>query len=277
MKFAVIGDIHGHWSPFDSRWFAESDYDAVLVVGDLGLRWGPTLAMARTLAEIDARVVVFPGNHDGPNPVQLLGEVSGTPRMGTLFTAAFGRRMDAWRSALEGAEVAAYSAHTFGDLTLIAGRPHSMGGPNLSFADHLGATHGVHSLADSTDRLRALIDEASTDTVAFLAHNGPTGLGATRTDIWGCDFKKSEGDWGDPDLEEAVRYAKTRHRVPFVVAGHMHRRVKGGDTRAAFVERDGTVYVNAAEVPRIRQGRHHHVSVRVDGEVAQAEDVWVTP
>ncbi len=29
----------------------------------------------------------------------------------------------------------------------------------------------------------------SSDTLIFLAHNGPTGLGGQKDDIWGCDFR----------------------------------------------------------------------------------------
>jgi hypothetical protein len=40
--------------------------------------------------------------------------------------------------------------------------------------------------------------------------------------------------------------------------------------------RDGdTLYVNAAEVPRVRGGRRHHVRVVVREGSAEAEDVWV--
>ena len=42
-------------------------------------------------------------------------------------------------------------------------------------------------------------------------------------------------------------------RVLGAVAGHMHRRTKKGKARPLKVERDGMVFVNAAEVPRHRE------------------------
>jgi len=71
-------------------------------------------------------------------------------------------------------------------------------------------------------------------------------------------------------------------KVVAVVAGHMHRRLKGRGRRCAFVERDGTVYVNAAEVPRIvrdRQAgsaRRHHVELCIESGICEARDVWIS-
>jgi hypothetical protein len=63
------------------------------------------------------------------------------------------------------------------------------------------------------------------------------------------------------------------------VAGHMHRRTKSGKRRPAQVQKDGVLYVNAAEVPRHRQiaggKKRHHVRLRITEEGARAQDVWV--
>jgi uncharacterized protein (TIGR04168 family) len=274
IRLAVVGDIHGAWTDADARYFEGSDYDRVLVVGDLaGFRWKDTLAIAQALGRMDHPAIVVPGNHDATHAVQLVSEAVGVPRVGDWFTQTLTRRYAALRDALGSHPLGAYSTHEVGDVTIVAGRPHSMGGPSLAFARHLAAGWSVDSLEASAARLRALVDEVRTERVIFLAHNGPTGLGATRSDIWGCDFKREEGDWGDPDLAEAVAYAVAQgRRVLAVCAGHMHRRIRGGGRRTAVVVRDGITYVNAAEVGRIRDGRHHHVRLVVDGDDVTVED-----
>ena len=63
------------------------------------------------------------------------------------------------------------------------------------------------------------------------------------------------------------------------VAGHMHRKTKSGKLRPGQIEKDGVLYVNAAEVPRHRhidgRKRRHHVKLTVTETTANAEDVWV--
>ncbi len=281
VKLAIVGDIHGAWTSSDARWFEGAGYDRVVVVGDLaGLRWSRTLAVAAALGEMSAPALVIPGNHDATHPAQLLAEVIGAPSLGDPLAAVQRRRLDALRAALGDHSLCAYSTHRVGDLTLIAGRPHSMGGPTLSFPAHLAAVWGVSSLRDSADRLCALVDDAPTDRLVFVGHNGPAGLGATRDAIWGCDFRKAQGDWGDPDLEEAIAHARrVGKQVLAVCAGHMHRRLKGRGRRTWRVVKDGTVYLNAAEVPRIcrKRGTHHHVALTIDGDRVIAEDQHVEP
>ena len=85
-----------------------------------------------------------------------------------------------------------------------------------------------------------------------LSHNGPAGLGDRADSIWGCDFREEEGDWGDPDLTQAIDHARAQgKRVLAVIGGHMHLRTKQGVERPWRTERDGTLYLNAARVPRI--------------------------
>lgn len=277
-RFAVIGDIHTRWTDDDVRMIDEAAYDGVLVVGDLaGLRFGPTAAIARSLATLQTRTLLVPGNHDASHAIQLLAEAIQRPSLGRPFASTQARNLETLREAFRPHELAAWSSHRFGDVTVIAGRPHSMGGPTLSFADHLQTTWEVDSLEASTERLVALVDAAETDRLVFVAHNGPAGLGTSRSDIWGCDFRASEGDWGDPDLTEAIAHAVgTGRQVLAVCAGHMHRRLRGGGQRVWKVERGGTLYVNAAEVPRIdRDGRHHHVRLTLEDDRVLAEDVWL--
>jgi uncharacterized protein (TIGR04168 family) len=110
-----------------------------------------------------------------------------------------------------------------------------------------------------------------------LAHNGPAGLGVSRRDIFGCDFRREEGDHGDPDLGEALARARARGApIAAVVAGHMHHALRGGGTRRWLASIDGVCVVNAARVPRARRdGTRHHVCLTLDGTRAEATEVWL--
>lgn len=276
----MIGDVHGHLDDEDVAQLDAAGYDRVLFVGDLaGLRLESTLAVARTIARLETPVLLVPGNHDAPNAVQLLAEILDAPRLARLADVDTEGRVEALDRALGDATLCGWSRHALADdLDCIAGRPHSMGGPSLSFAPYLARAFGVSSLEDSSRRLRELVDASEAPNLLFFAHNGPSGLGDARDSIWGKDFDKLGGDFGDPDLADAVAYARSRgRRVVGVVAGHMHRRTRGGRRRESVVERDGTLYVNAAEVPRVwsegGRPRRHHVRLTWDAGVLRAEEV----
>jgi len=281
VKLAIVGDIHGHWGDEDVRWFNASDRDALLFTGDLaGFRHADTLRIARSIGGLEKPAFLVPGNHDTAPLVAFLAELSGNDLLRRLSTRQ-GRRHEELRDALGPVVVGGFTKHALGDVDLIVGRPHPMGGSEFSFRRHLEAVYGVSDLEQSAARLAALVDGAR-ERVIFLAHNGPTGLGEHRTDIFGRDFGGREGDWGDADLRAAVDRAVASGRaVLAVVAGHMHHRIQGGGKRAWQVERDGVLYVNAARVPRVfaaggtRRSRkmRHHVLLTIDGGRAQAEEV----
>ena len=280
LRLAFVGDVHGFLDEEDIRRLDAGGYDLVVFVGDLaGLRLASTLRVARLIAALQTPTLVVPGNHDAPNAIQLLGEMLQNRRLIRLADRNTEGRADAIARALGPAQLAGYSVHDVGgDLQIVAGRPHSMGGDELSFAPFLARRWGVHTLADSTARLRALVDDTTAPNLIFVGHNGPTGLGDRRDDIWGCDFRAEEGDFGDPDLAEAIDHAQSLgRRVLAVVGGHMHLRLRGGGVRTARVERDGTVYLNAARVPRIWDdgGRtvRHHLALTWDGGSVSAEEV----
>jgi hypothetical protein len=77
-----------------------------------------------------------------------------------------------------------------------------------------------------------------------------------------------------------VRYANGNGRkVLATVAGHMHRKTKSGRRRPAQIDKDGVLYVNAAEVPRHRKmsgaKKRHHVKLTLTAGTATAEDLWI--
>lgn len=295
VELAIVGDVHLAFGAADVRTLDAHGYDAILFVGDLsGYGEAGGLEVARVIATLRTPAFVIPGNHDAVHVSQLGAEVLESDRMVDALervpaVRSQEQRVEALARALRGeagrgAILGGYSRHRLeprdaAPIDLVIGRPHSMGGPRLAFRPYLGRAFGVHDLAASTDRLDTLLRECTAERVIVLAHNGPLGLGARKTDMFGCDFRASEGDFGDPDLREALDRARARgQQIAAVVAGHMHHRVRGGGRRPMQRELDGTLIVNAARVPRVitRQGREqrHHVrlTLEADGRV-HAEEV----
>jgi len=280
MKLAVIGDVHHAFNEVDTAYFNASDHEALLFTGDIynySLQRG--LRAAAELAELDKPALLIPGNHDAIHPAQLAAEITRRTSLIRLASMGHGRRVQDLREAVGGVQVGGYSVHRLKEgLDVITARPHSMGGSSMSFAPHLADAYGVVTLDDSVEKLKRCVDESDAGNVLFLGHNGPTGLGEKRNDLWGCDFRREEGDFGDLDLRMAIDYALVRgKRVLAVIAGHMHHRIRGGGRRNWCERRDGVLYVNAARVPRIFEERggvfHHHVDLIIENDKAEAVEV----
>ena len=88
-------------------------------------------------------------------------------------------------------------------------------------------------------------------------------------------------------VARAIAATKARgKRVPLVVFGHMHRTLQGEATRrTSLVERDGTLYLNVAEVPRWRGSgatREQHLTLvkfassDAESGIEEVRDVWVS-
>lgn len=279
IRFAVIGDVHTHFDATDVRQLDAAGYDLVLFVGDLAGYLDPGHEVARQIATLRTPALVLPGNHDGVSLPHLAAEIFDWRPARRVLELDQGRRCAALADALGPVPLVGYSLHDVEvggvAVTLIAARPHSFGGPRLAFGRHLRRWYGVDSLEGSAERLKRLVETARHDDLVFLAHNGPTGLGARRDSIWGCDFRAEEGDFGDPDLREAVAHARALgRRVRAVVAGHMHHALKGGGQRIWRVVRDDTLYVNAARVPRMDGERRHHVAVTLGDSQTEAEQIF---
>jgi uncharacterized protein (TIGR04168 family) len=282
----VIGDVHLHWDDKDVGFFNGAGYDLLLFVGDLaGYTQVRGLRVARSLRKLRVPAMCIPGNHDGLHAFQLGSEIfPRAHRFRNAFTRGQDRRCRSLDRALGEVELVAYSRHRLAlgavPLNIVVGRPHSIGGRRLACIRHLAAAYGIDSMEASIARLKSLIDACDDAPILFLAHNGPSGLGDRADSIWGCDFRRKEEDWGDRDLEEALRYANGNgNKVLATVAGHMHRKTKSGKQRPAQMEKDGVLYVNAAEVPRHRKVNgtktRHHVKLTVTPDSATAEDLWV--
>ena len=188
------------------------------------------------------------------------------------------QQLDALGSSYVGYSKLEVPHHGF---TVVGGRPYSWGGPRWRHRRFYRQRCGVASFDESAAKIGANIDAAAADTVIFLGHSGPQGLGDRTYDICGRDWKASGGDYGDPDLAQAIAYAKAQgRRVPLVTFGHMHHALKDDSTRLRtrlVIDPQGTVYLNAAQVPRVRGDAHSFTLVTLQaGQVQQVRLVWTT-
>jgi uncharacterized protein (TIGR04168 family) len=282
-SIALVGDLHSAWEPEDIGYFNRSEYEIALFTGDLGRsRSQDGRRIARSLSHLRQQVLVMPGNNDVEEFPHIKAELTYRRARAALLLDAEG---EAEATPDHGtARLCGYSLHPLQlngfELTLLAARPFSMGGPELAFPQALERSFGVRSMAESIERLRGLIDRAATRELVVLAHNGPTGLGGEPTDLWGRDFDPDAGDWGDPDLRAALDYARERgKRVLAVLAGHMHwgLRERPGVVRSWQLQREGCLYVNAARVPRVfaegSASMRQHVRLQLTAAGASAEEV----
>jgi uncharacterized protein (TIGR04168 family) len=285
VRMAIIGDVHRHYSDFDTSYFNASDYDLLLFVGDLS-NWWPREAVqiAGMLSALTIPSLFIPGNHDTINVFQLFAEIKHLGKAINLVSLGQDRRFAQLREQIYPVRVCGYSVHPIQkdgqQFDVIAARPFSMGGRNLGSHRYLRHTHNVDSLDDSARLLKKCVDESPSEQVIFLAHNGPTGLGARRSDIWGRDFTKSGGDFGDVDLRVAIDYAiKQGKHIIAVIAGHMHRRTIEDENRRWHVINDDIHYINSAYVPRIFRSKdatvHHHICLELEGTDVTVADVFI--
>lgn len=263
----VVGDVHKHWRDADREFVERTAPDLAVFVGDLG---DEDVAMAEAIAAVKRPKVVLLGNHDAwqsfsrKRPTQRLRGV-----IAALADDLLGYGIREWYEA---------------GCSVIGARPFSWGGKSLRSPEIYRELFGIGSVEQSADRLVELARRCQHRDLMIVAHNGPKGLSSDPTDIWGKDFGQPGGDWGDEDLRLAIaRIEDEGMRVRTVVAGHMHDRLSypRGATRTRFVRRNGTLYVNAAVVPRLRvlaDGTEvgHFVRLHVaGGEVSDIAEIWV--
>lgn len=283
VKIGIVGDLHGAFDAEDARFFNRSDYDLLLLTGDLGSGTAQNgLSVAREVARLNKPTLVVAGNNDAPFAGEIAAELKYQARLAALMRVSRGGSESESAVALCGYDLRTFTIRDY-SFSVLVGRPYSRGGIDLFYVEGLKERYGVSSLEDSKARLFELIRAAPTKDILWLAHNGPTGLGSRGTDIWGADFRRDEGDWGDADLEAAIALSREEKRVLAVVAGHMHRappRPRDERPRVSTLVRDNTLYVNAAVVPRIFGGKsgatRHHVELELRGEEPPSvRDVWV--
>ncbi|TGK05474.1 hypothetical protein EHQ53_17750 [Leptospira langatensis] len=273
LKIALVGDIHGFWNSSDTRYFSESDYDALIFTGDLGrIPARSSLPVARRISKVQKLGFLIPGNNDGPSILARLFEMfGGSSYENRVSLFLLERRMRFLEKYLAPIRTLGYSIQEeIPGVSLLGARPLAMGS-GLSFFPYIQKRFGISTLQGSERLLLSLsekIDLGVRDLIV-VAHNGPSGLGVRAKDIWGCDFRKEAGDFGDEDLGNFVSVSSSLNRKPkVVIAGHMHHSSRSGKIHSRIwkVRKDGILFVNAARVPRIFQDQngntwHHHVEL----------------
>lgn len=246
LRVAIIGDIHGQWSELDHRILSQLDLDLVLFVGDLG---NEDVAIARQIAALDLPKAVILGNHDAWYSASPWG-VSNCP-----YDRTQEDRVQLQLDALGICHVG-YGKLDFPALnvSVVGSRPFSWGGREWRNGNFHRQRFGVSSFAESTAKIVAAAHSATCDRLMVISHNGPTGLGEAPEDICGKDWETLGGDYGDPDLAEALAQLQAAGKsIPLVAFGHMHHslRHRKDRLRQAFVQVDRTLYLNAARCPRV--------------------------
>jgi uncharacterized protein (TIGR04168 family) len=276
VKIAVVGDVHDRWEIEDALALKHLDIDLVLFVGDFG---DEAVEIVRSIAALEIPKAVILGNHDA------------------WYTAsAWGRSKSPYDRKLEdrvqqqldllGETHIGYGNLNFPqfNLSVVGSRPFSWGGTDWKNKGFLRDRFGINNFEESTARIVAAAAETTCDNLIFIGHNGPTGLGDRPEDTCGKDWGELGGDHGDPDFAEAIEKVRDRHKsIPLVTFGHMHHRLRHTKSRLRTIvniDRDQTLYLNAACVPRIielegeRQRSFSLVTLKND-QVSQISLIWL--
>ncbi len=274
---AIAGDIHDRWETADEVALQLLGVDLVLFVGDFG---NESVQVVREIAAVKLPKAAVFGNHDAWYSASDWGKQK----------CPYDRQKEDWVQdqidLLKETHVG-YSKLDFPELklTVVGSRPFSWGGEVWKNAEFYKERFGVTSFADSTAKIVAAAEQAAYETVIFLGHNGPVGLGSNADDPCGKDWQPLGGDYGDPDLTDAIaQVRKMGKTIPLVTFGHMHhdlRYTKQHLRKTFLVSPEGTMYLNAARVPRIigtPQGnslRNFSLVHLRSGVVTQASLVWI--
>ena len=276
ITIAVVGDVHDQWEEIDNYVLERLKIDLVLFVGDFG---NESVPVVRTITKLSIPKAVIMGNHDA------------------WYTAsAWGRKQCPYDHSQEDwlqdqLELLADLHVGYGkldfpqfNLSVVGSRPYSWGGPEWKNKEFLRDRYQVTNFTESTAKIVSAVQQTRQKNVIFLGHNGPAGLGENPEAICGKDWQPLGGDHGDPDFAHAI--GKTYglgKKVPLVTFGHMHHRLRHtrSQLRTRVVKNEqGTVYLNAASVPRIIEDngqklRNFSLVSLEDDQVTNIRLVWV--
>lgn len=276
ITIAVVGDVHDSWDADDTPALKHLGVDLVLLVGDFG---NESVETVKAIASLDIPKAAIMGNHDAWYSASDWGRKK----------CPYDRQKEDWvqqQLDLLGAAHVGYDKLDFPDLdlTVVGSRPFSWGGQTWKNAGFYSERYGVNNFGESTAKIVAAASRANHNTVIFVGHCGPLGLGDAAEDPCGKDWSPIGGDYGDPDFAGAIAQTqKLGKTIPLVAFGHMHhqlRHTKQQLRRMVHASPEGTVYLNAASVPRIIQtdiGRLRNfflVSLQ-GGAVSRISSVWL--
>jgi uncharacterized protein (TIGR04168 family) len=276
LRIAVVGDVHDLWQEQIDRAILEHlGVDLVLFVGDFG---NEVVPLVKAIANLEIPKAVILGNHDAWYSASDWGKKK----------CPYDREQeDRVQQQLDHLGIAhvGYSRRDFPQfgLSVVGGRPFSWGGREWKNDQFFRDRYGVIDFETSTAKITNAAQASPHDTILFLGHNGPFGLGDRPQDICGKDWGNPiGGDYGDPDFAAAIAQTQAfGKQVPLVSFGHMHHKLRcSPEPRHSIVKIDQTLYLNAASVPRIFQYQNqelHNFSLveMIEGQVAQASLVWV--
>jgi uncharacterized protein (TIGR04168 family) len=275
VKIAVVGDIHDQWEEEDGIALKHLGIDLVLFVGDFG---NESVSVVKAIASLDIPKAAVMGNHDAWYSATDWGRRK----------CPYDRTKEDWvqqQLDLLGETHVGYSKLDFPDLNLsvVGSRPFSWGGPQWKYNDFYEERYKVTSFKESCDRIVAAANSTAYETIIFIGHNGPVGLGDRPEDPCGKDWEPKGGDFGDPDFTEAIASVRAAGKsIPLVTFGHMHHSLRHTKKmlRKSLVATENTIYLNAASVPRIVQNnsdrlRNFSIVTLKAGVVSQVSLVWV--
>ncbi|MBF2027218.1 MAG: TIGR04168 family protein [Oscillatoriales cyanobacterium C42_A2020_001] len=274
IKIAVVGDVHDQWEAQDGEALHHLGVDLVLFVGDLG---NESVEVVRAIAALDLPKAVILGNHDAWYTATEWGRKK-CPYDRTQEDR-FQQQLD-----LLGDTHVGYRYLDFSDFgfSVVGARPFSWGGSEWKYTEFYQERYGVRSFAESTSRIVEAAKQATHNTVILLGHCGPFGLGDRPEDPCGKDWQPLGGDHGDPDMTAAIaQIQQSGKTIPFVAFGHMHHTLRHTKQhlRTPIAVKSGTLYLNAASVPRILQtsARQRNFSLVQfsQRQVQQASLVWL--
>lgn len=277
VRIAVVGDVHEAWDGDDPQILQKLGIDLVLFVGDFG---NESVATVQAVAQMPLPKAVVLGNHDAWYTASPWG------RKKSPYDHRMEDRVQQQLDLLGNTHVG-YGKLDFPQLgfTVVGSRPFSWGGQEWKNEQFYGERYGIHTFQESIDRISTILQTAANETILFLGHCGPYGLGDRPEDPCGRDWQPLGGDFGDPDFAKAIHQARqSGKRVPLVAFGHMHHQLRhrpSGHRTMFHIDSHGTCYVNAAEVPRIKRGvgspLHHFMMVELkDNHVMMVSQAWVT-
>ncbi|KAH1217018.1 hypothetical protein GmHk_13G037763 [Glycine max] len=267
IRIAVVGDVHDCWNlEQDSKalellqtYITAARFGAVyrqvslLLInlshyGDFGEE---NLEVIKSVVNLEFAKAVILGNHDA----WFTKQFSGRFLENLLINESINVNLSL------GKEHVAYQRSDFPQIkvSVVGGRPFSIGGKPMFRKKLLLARYGVKDMDESAKRIqKAALGTPEDHFLILLAHNGPTGLGSDSNDICGKDWEfEGDGDHGDPDLAQAISLLKENNQIsiPLVVFGHMHKELAYGNgfRKMIVVGADNTIYLNGAIVPRVKR------------------------
>jgi uncharacterized protein (TIGR04168 family) len=276
IKIAIVGDVHDLWEPADHEALHQLGIDLVLLVGDFG---NESVDVVRAIAALPIPKAVILGNHDA------FYSASDWGRKKCPYDRTVEDRLQQQLDLL-GTTHVGYSHLDFPEfgLSVVGARPFSWGGSDWKNAEFYQSRYAVSNFAESTTKIVDAVQKTTYDTLIFLGHCGPFGLGDRPEDICGRDWQPLGGDHGDPDFAEALTQTrKLGKTVALATFGHMHHTLRHTRSRlrtSVLTSLEGTVFLNAARVPRIVQTetgnlRNFSIVHLQQGVVSQAAIVWV--